>query len=281
MGSWGPAISSNDIYKDIYDDFMDLYDEGLESAEISKKVIKKNSELINSHEDKNNFWFALAMAQWQCKALEPDLYQRVKQIVKTGEDIRLWKDLGAESKALQKREKALNSFLEKLSTEKEKARKRKKKVLRDSIFQRGDCLTFKLENENYGGAFVLTSEEKTEYGMNMIAITTLNLEEKPRVDEFKSASILITDQEVYQYLGPEMIFWHCAKHFKKAPINFEVIGHLKVSRKYKFDSHYTRVAPWDAIKIMVDTHMHLITAGIGAKKGVKLNKLRKRSWFWR
>ncbi len=145
MGTWGgTAISSNDTYEDIFSEFMDLYDDGLEPSEISTRIINQNSELIEDIEDKNNFWFALAMAQWQCKSLDPDLFERVKTIVETGEDIKIWEELGADKKELNKRKKVLDSFLDKLSQEKDKPRKRKQKVLRDSIFQKGDCLTLRL-----------------------------------------------------------------------------------------------------------------------------------------
>src|SRR3989304_5290235 len=149
---------------------MDLYDDGLEPSEISQRIINQNTELIEDYEDKNNFWFALAMAQWQCKSLDSDIFQRVKTIIETGEDLKIWEELGAYKKEINKRKKVLDSFLDKLSQEKVKPRKRKRKVLRDSIFQKGECLKFRLDNGNFGGAFVLTSEKQTEYGMNLIAI---------------------------------------------------------------------------------------------------------------
>jgi len=36
MGAWGIAISSNDTYADIYGEFFDLYNDGLDIAEIRK-----------------------------------------------------------------------------------------------------------------------------------------------------------------------------------------------------------------------------------------------------
>lgn len=279
MGTWGPAISSNDVYEDVYREFMDLYDEGLESEEISKRVIDNNSELINSYEDENNFWFALAMAQWQCRSLDPELYQQVKQIVETSKDIKLWEELGATPKEIQKRKKVLTSFIEKLSTPKEKARRRRKKVLRDSIFQKGDCLIFKLENGNYGGAFVLAAEEKTEYGMNLIAITTLNLSSKPTDKDFKNTFVLTRKKNALELTNPLMIHWYVAKFFKKAEVKFEVVGQLSVDRKYRFEDHYTSAAPWDFIKEVADYNIPLLEKEGRKRDTVKLKKLRKKFWF--
>jgi hypothetical protein len=115
MGSWGTGISSNDIFEDIKDEFFELYNEGFEPLEITQKLINSNSEVINDKEDANNFWFALALCQWECKALESELLERVTKIIESGTDIELWKVLGAEKPELTKRQKTLDKFVEKLN----------------------------------------------------------------------------------------------------------------------------------------------------------------------
>jgi len=55
----------------------------------------------------------------------------------------------------------LLKFLEKLKTSKDKPQKRVKKKLYDSIFRKGDCLTYLMDNGNYGGAFVFRFITKT------------------------------------------------------------------------------------------------------------------------
>ncbi|WP_439185855.1 hypothetical protein [Carboxylicivirga taeanensis] len=277
MGSWGTAISSNDIYEDIYSEFMDLYDEGLESSEITKKIINTYPDLQDDYEDKNNFWFSLAMAQWQCKSLDPYLFQKVKTIILSGKDIELWEELGAERKEINKRKKVLDSFLEKLSVEKSKPRKRKRKVLRDSIFQKGDCLTFKLENGNYGGAFVLTSEIQTEFGMNMIAITTINNEDKPTIEDFENSYVLIRKEEVglRGIQDKEQISWYYAQFFRKATVDFEVVGNLKVDIEYTFNNDYTSVSQWDSMKMTIDINDQVLLKNGAPEMKLKLIELRK------
>ena len=102
MGVWGMAISSNDTFEDIYADFFDLYNDGLEVAEISKRLIDNNKETIDDPDDSDNFWFALAKAQWQCKQLDKALYKRVKEIIETDANIEIWRQLGAEEKEIKK-----------------------------------------------------------------------------------------------------------------------------------------------------------------------------------
>ena len=130
MGNWGTGISSNDTFEDIKDEFFELYNEGLEPTEVTQKLVNSNQEIANDKEDANNFWFALALCQWECKALEPELLERITKIIESGTDIVLWKELGAEKSELTKRQKALDKFLEKLNSEKKSPKRRKKKVKR-------------------------------------------------------------------------------------------------------------------------------------------------------
>src|SRR5690606_16119900 len=130
--------------------------------EITKRLIDENQETINIEEDAPNFWFAIANAQWECKALDKEVFLKVEHIINSGEDIRIWKELDASPADLKTRDKVLNKFLSKLQTEKDKPRKRTKKKLYNSIFKKGDSLVYKMDNGNYGGAYVLTDEQETE-----------------------------------------------------------------------------------------------------------------------
>lgn len=171
MGAWGTAISSNDIYADTYTEFFDMFNDGLNVAEISKKLIANNQEIINDTDDCNNLWFALAKAQWECKQLDKGIFDRVKKIVETGADLEVWRQLDADEKAIKKRKVIFDKFLADLQIERPKAKSRKNKIIRQPVFQKGDCLTFKLENGNYGGAVVLEAIKDSEYGYNLIATT--------------------------------------------------------------------------------------------------------------
>src|SRR5690606_9910284 len=129
MGAWGTAISSNDTYVDIYGEFFNLYNDGLDVAEISKKLIADNQEIINDKDDCNNFWFALAKAQWECKQLDKEIFNLVKKVVETGADIEVWRQLDADEKDIKKRKIVLDKFLADLQTERPKAKSRKKNII--------------------------------------------------------------------------------------------------------------------------------------------------------
>ncbi len=256
MGAWGTGISSNDVYEDINYEFFELYNEGMEVPAITQKLIKENKELISSHEDQNNFWITIAKSQWECKALDPEIFNRIREIIESEKDIELWKYLGASQSDLTKRRKVLENFLRKISNEKKTARKRKAKKLRDAIFEKGDCIIYKLPDGDYCGAFVLESEKETEFGLNLIAITDIKKTSKPHEQDFEHAHILFElEQQVSKEFTPkERISWYSAHHFEKAETEFKKIGQLEVDRHYYPSKDYKSLSNWDNLKLFQDSY---------------------------
>jgi hypothetical protein len=234
MGTWGTAISSNDTYADIYEAFFDLYNDGYKVVEISNKLITDNQETINNNDDSTNFWFALAKAQWECKQLDKDIFNRVKQIIESGSDISIWRNLDASEKELKKRKVVLDKFLTDLQKVKPKAKSRKIKIMRQPVFEIGDCLTFKLENGNYGGAIVLSSELNTCEGFNLVALTRINQKIKPKYNDFINSEILYMNNR--QVLGGHFFGLFPAKGFKKKYNElFEIIDRITISKRFDID----------------------------------------------
>jgi hypothetical protein len=280
MGTWGTGISSNDIYEDINYEFFELYNQGMEVSAITEKLIKENKELIDSHEDQNNFWITIAKSQWECKSLEPKVLNRIKDIVESGKDIELWKELDASTSDLTKRKKVLDSFLEKISTKKKTSRKRKVKKSRNAIFEKGDCLAFKLNDGDYCGVFVLESEKETEFGLNLVVVTDIKQSEKPTEKDFENAKLLFRlEQQINkEYKPKEQISWYYAKHFKKSETEFEKIGQLKVSKDYYSNKDYRNFSNWDNLKLFQD-EFYSDFENNKCKNKVKLSSLRKKYWL--
>jgi len=230
MGAWGTAISSNDTYADIYSEFFDLYNDGLDVKEISNNLISNNQETINDPEDSNNFWFALAKAQWECKQLDKDLLQRVKNIIETGADLEVWLQLDADEKDIKKRKTVLDKFLVGLQSEKPKAKPRKKKIIRQPIFEKGDCLTFILANGNYSGAVVIEAIKDTEYGHNLICSTRINQPTKPTKKDFENAEVLFLNFANWGEV--QHVKWYHSIHHKAIAHLIEIVDHLEVQLNY-------------------------------------------------
>tara|TARA_R110000868_G_scaffold385339_2_gene653188 strand:+ start:682 stop:1539 length:858 start_codon:yes stop_codon:yes gene_type:complete len=285
MGTWGTGISSNDTYEDINYEFFELYNQGMEVPEVTKKLISENEELINSREDQNNFWITIAKSQWECKSLDPEIHNIIKDIVKSGKDIELWKELGGTKSDLTKRKKVLDNFLIKISKAKNSARKIKKKIFRDAIFEKGDCLIFKLADGDYCGAFVLESEKNTEFGLNLIVITDIKKSEKPKLKDFEIAKVhfsleqqvSVKKQEIKTGVVPvEQIYWYHAQFYKKSETEFIVIGKLKTNRTYNSSQDFQRFSNWNNI---VDHLESYYKEKEKCKTNLKLKKLRKKYWL--
>lgn len=234
MGTWGTAISSNDTYADIYGEFFDLYSDGLDVAEITKKLIADNQETINDTGDRHNFWFALAKAQWECKQLDKDIFDRVKKIVETGADLEVWRELDADEKDIKKRKVVLDKFLADLQTERPKAKSRKKKITRQPVFEKGDCLTFKLENGNYGGAVVLEAIKDSKSGHNLIATTRINQPDKPTTKDFKNAEVLVMNYASWD--NKPVVQWYLPIRHKQTTHLIEKVGTIEVQIDYDINN---------------------------------------------
>ena len=124
MGTWNNKIDGNDTFQDIYQNFFDLYNQGQNPVDVSKQIQGDFAEMFNDYDDRNNSLFGLALAQWETKSLDPTIFKQVKEIIETGNDLEVWKELGANEKTLRQRKSALDKFLIQISTEREKPKRR-------------------------------------------------------------------------------------------------------------------------------------------------------------
>jgi hypothetical protein len=231
MGTWGTAIKSNDAFMDIYDEFFDLYNKGEEPIEISQKIINKNWEILEIDEEKHNLWFALALAQWETKSLTPEILSKVEKIVTSKADLKVWTELDDSEQNIKKRAVVLEKFLEKIKSERTKAKPRKKAKIKTPIFATGDCLIFKMENGNYGGAIVLATDTNPETAYNLVATTRINQERKPTIADFEKSEVLILNYANWNNKAD--IVWYAPDLYNKnfAEI-YEIIGQITVELSY-------------------------------------------------
>lgn len=231
MGAWGTNIKDNDTTSDIYVDFFYLYNEGQNPTNISLRLISENEELINNPDDCNNFWFALAIAQWETKSLDSKIFEKVKAIIESDNDIEVWKSLDADDKDLAKRKIALEKFLVKLQTEKAKPKPREKPRNVKPIFVIGDCLAFKFDNGNYGGAVVLATNDNPKLGYNLVAGTRINQPTKPTLRDFEKAEILVRNFAFWE--DKTEVIWINPDLYEKEYSNlFELIGNISIEKEY-------------------------------------------------
>lgn len=159
MGTWNIKINGNDTFQDIYQNFFDLYNQGQNPIDVSNQIQDDFAEMFTDYDDKNNSLFGLALAQWETKSLTPDLFNQVREIIETGNDLEVWKELGADNKTIEKRKKELDKFLIQISTEREKPKRR---VRPKFEYKANDLLTI-LAPDGQKTFYILESYVNGEY----------------------------------------------------------------------------------------------------------------------
>lgn len=233
MGTWGPAIQSNDTSADIYYLFFDLFQKGHSVKEISAKLVSENADTINEEDDASNFWLALAKAQWETGELDPGVLSIVEDIISGGKDLAAWKRLGADAKQLEKRGQKLEQFLALIKTENKKPKKKKKPP--KAIFRPGECLVIKAKRNHssesyYTGAIVLATEDE----VNLVAKVGVQKLSTPVLDDFLPYQQKLNNAEklLDLFLGDYKIgypSWYLVRTFKKYRDDISSVGVLDLS----------------------------------------------------
>ena len=139
----------------------------------------------------------------------------------------LWKEQEATDEDLKKRKKALEQFIKKISIEKETPKNRKQnKSAKPPLFNKGDCFIFKMSNGRYGGAVVLDEVYKGMTNYNYIARTKINMEDKPNIDDFINAEIIVIPFQNGEEV--EDIRTYFPSELKGGLSLIEVVGNLSI-----------------------------------------------------
>jgi hypothetical protein len=124
MGTYSTSLKGNDAFLEIYQNFFEMYNQGHQPEDISLQIKNDFSDCFTDHEDKHNSLFALALAQWETRSLDLDVFTQVKEIITNGQDLELWKELGGNDKDVKKRKAILDKFLLQISNDREKPKRR-------------------------------------------------------------------------------------------------------------------------------------------------------------
>ena len=126
MGCWGMGVTQSDEYCEIYERFMEEYDEGKPLADITKDILDDYLEEFEETDGVlHDVYFALGKAQWMCGGISEAIYNRVRQIIESGDNILFFQELEATETDLKLRKKNLDKFFNSISSPRKKARKRK------------------------------------------------------------------------------------------------------------------------------------------------------------
>ena len=121
MAFWGMDLNQSDEFCEIYNEYMDLYDIGLEPSVITQQILNRFPFENISH----NILFAIAKAEWSLGFRSESVFLRVNQIIDNRENIAYYRSLGFSEQDIKEREEKLFSFQALLQTPPKAPRKRK------------------------------------------------------------------------------------------------------------------------------------------------------------
>ena len=156
MGCWGMGITQSDEYCEIYERFMEEYDEGKPLSDIKQDILEEYlAEFDENDGVLHDVYFALGKAEWMCGGISDDIFGKISHIISTGENIDFYRELEATEHDLKLRKKNLDKFLTSLSTPRGKTKKRKtptekyKRIEKPKLptFQCGDVFAYKVDGK--------------------------------------------------------------------------------------------------------------------------------------
>ena len=151
MGCWGMGMTQSDEFCEVYDRFMERYNNGDEVPAITNEILKEyHGEFPDDDGILHDVYFALAKAEWMCCAQSKAILDRVNEIIGSGANISFYRELEATEKDLKIRQKNLEKFWTSLQTPRAKPRQRRIDPL-DRIkelphVQPGECYAYKHED---------------------------------------------------------------------------------------------------------------------------------------
>lgn len=242
MGSWGAGILQDDTVLDVIEEFKRFLKVTQSIKESTIKIIESNKELIEDADDGPLFWIALAKCQWDYGTLDNEVLNHVKDDFLHENGLDLWKEEG--EKLYLKRKKTISSFIEKLETPNPKVKKLPKLTIRKPLFEVGDCLSLKVNDEYYGAALVVRSDHSNlEYGCNLIAALRYWSKTPPYLNNFRDMDFLSLTLEKWK--GELHMAWYFPIGFGEYTNRIANIGNIDVSRLNDINS--TSLADWSSL----------------------------------
>ncbi len=163
MGTWGYKIGEDDAFCDVYDFFFDIYNQGAAPVEASKRVLEEMSEYFSDMDERYEAFLALAFAQWETQHKDIKVIEEITRFTSTGESLNNWSDRGGDAALVERRRRALDSFLRKISKPRRSKKRRAYKKPQIKEFTLIDlvcpdsCKTLIIQQMYLDGEFLHTS----------------------------------------------------------------------------------------------------------------------------
>ena len=158
MSTWGTGIKQSDEFSDVYEEFFELYKDDASATDIYRAIMEEYQSEFESKDTSPmlyTVYYALAECLWECGEKDAWLWQKIKEIIETGADLKFWDETGTEPQLKKSRQKQLEKFWCKINSVPAKIKKPKKTAKkREPTLHKGDVYAYACEN-GYRAALVL------------------------------------------------------------------------------------------------------------------------------
>lgn len=225
MGTWGTGIRQDDFVCDVQDAFKDYLKDGKTLAEATAAIHEQFHDASTDSDDDPLFWIALADIQWAYGGLDPQVLNRVDEIIDSETGMEQWREAG--EKAYRQRQAALAKFRDKISVPNPKPSRPPKRVSRKPRFTAGDCLAVKLDDGNFGAALVLaTNSSDPEYPSDLVGELDYLSLAPPPIEVFQQRNWLKLTHHSWE--GKLNINWYVSTGFNKMKPRLEIVGNIPI-----------------------------------------------------
>mgnify|MGYP000147355551 FL=1 len=145
MGTWGPAIFSNDTASDVRGDYRDHIGDGLSSEEATSLLEREYCPDRDDLEQYCPFWLGLAAAQFQVGRLTDRAKNAALEIIRDELDLDIWKESGE----IKRRKTALNKLYDQLNGPQKRPISIKKTYKATCEWPVGSLVSYQLISGNY------------------------------------------------------------------------------------------------------------------------------------
>ncbi|MDF1597237.1 MAG: hypothetical protein P1T08_14255 [Acidimicrobiia bacterium] len=139
MGSWGPALFSDDLACDARDSYREMIEDGVEDDDATARMLERFAGTLDDPDEGPVFWIALAFTQSKIGRLNTAIRDRALQAIDNGEGLHLWED---DAGLLTKRKAALQKAREQLIGPQPDRKKLRPPSRRVTDLKPGDVLAY-------------------------------------------------------------------------------------------------------------------------------------------
>ncbi len=238
----GTKIIDSDLGHDIYNEFLGLYDSGVEVADIRKKLDVWRGDILDE-EEFEIFITVYALALWEIADLDEGTLNEVRRTISEKAGYRMWlKESGVED--AKEREKILNRFLTKISTPKKTVRKRKRyNPVQKLLFEDNDVVMFQVSDGSYRAAIMVKTQIVRRNLVYCFAKTSFGGDEAPTEADIRVSSVFIHKMQTFYSESQIKIdqpgiekFWRRDKTSTNSfmlSMSFELIEHRDLIKFYR------------------------------------------------